>query len=599
MSIKLHKVSDMTIYIFCLYPELEKNIPHIQTFKETIKGKFNIITERKNLDLVQVYFNDIGENVHSMTKDIYFHLMAISTIGIAIIELCSRRPSFFESLQKLVDMNLLQLPDEMKEIPKTFLELPLEPLFRVLSRNMITHIDIVRLGLINFKDPKLDEWCNNLKFILCRLVEKCCGKLIIKMLEEEREKIRKFGNNKDMIKRINNEISMLEKNFAKTTETRIELQELFFTNTKLVCDYVYVIFIMNVFKLYKQTDNFLILVDSDEYAMFLGILGEELKKKKTMIHVKVFGNVYKTEDNKFMDRLMQSTLSTAEEMSMEKANELLEEENKEKQEKLEKKKLERERLEKKRKRMEERLKQEAEERLIRENEERLKQEAEERLKQEAEERLIRENEERLKQETEERLIRENEERLIRENEERLIRENEERLKQEAEERLKQEAEERLKQEAEERLKQETEERLKQETEERLKQELLETKKVPLLKLNPTIEEFIPTSKKSEINTTPQGVYMSQENYNQMMEQFKIFKAFPSYYFTNQKVLLFEMLEKSPSVFKFNEIQAYTLTKTHLFSIWNTLYSTYDYKYRDILYTQFRNLENQIVYIANM
>jgi hypothetical protein len=85
----------------------------------------------------------------------------------------------------------------------------------------------------------------------------------------------------------------------------------------------------------------------------------------------------------------------------------------------------------------------------------------------------------------------------------------------------------------------------------------------------------------------------------MMEQFKIFKAFPSYYFTNPKVLLFEMMEKSPSIFKFNEIQAYTLTKTHLFSIWNTLYSTYDYKYRDILYTQFRNLENQIVYIANM
>ena len=520
MSIKLHKVSDMTIYIFCLFPELENNIPHIHQFKDTIKGKFNIITERKNLELVQYYFNDIAENVHSMTKDIYFHLMAISSLGITIIELCSRRPSFFESLQKLVDSGIVQLPDEMNEIPKTFLELPLEPLFRVLSRNMITHVDIIRLG-INFKDNKLDEWCNNLKFILCRLVEKCCGKLIIKMLEEEKERLIKLGNNKDVITKIKYEIATLEKNFEKTTETRIELQELFFTNMKLVCDYVYVVFIMNVFKLYKKTDNFLILVDSDEYAMFLGILGEELKIKKTMIHVKVFGNVHKTEDNKFMDKLMKSTFSTAEEMSMEKANELLAEENLEKQKKMEKEKCERERLEKKRKRLEK-------------------------------ERFERIEQERLEKERLEK--------------ERLEKERLERIEQE-----------------------------------RLEKENIETKKKSQsLKLNPTTQEFVPSSKKEfEITTTQEGVYMSQENYNIMMEQFKTFKAFPSYYFTNQNILLFEMLEKSPSIFKFNEIQAYNLTKTHLFSIWNSLFSTYDYKYRDTVYTQFRNLESQIVYIANM
>jgi hypothetical protein len=255
MPKKFLQVSGTMIYIFCLYPELENNLPHIQVFKENTNSKFNIITERKNLDLVQIYFNDIGENVHSMTKDIYYHLMALSSIGIAIIELCSRRPSFFESLQKLVDIDLIHLPEEIKEIPKTFLELPLEPLFKVLSRKMITHIDIIRLGMSSFKDSKLDEWCNNLKFILCRLIEKCCGRLIIKMLEEEKEKSIKFGD-KEMIKKINSEISILEKNFSKTTETRVELQELFYTNMKLVCDYVYVIFIMNVFKLYKQTDKF-------------------------------------------------------------------------------------------------------------------------------------------------------------------------------------------------------------------------------------------------------------------------------------------------------------------------------------------------------
>ena len=595
MSIKLLKVSDMTIYIFCLYPELENNIPHIRQFKDTIKGKFNIITERKNLDLVQVYFNDIGENVHSMTKDIYFHLMAISTIGINIIELCSRRPSFFESFQKLLDMNLVQLPEDIKELPKTFVELPLEPLFRVLSKNMITHVDIIRLG-INFKDNKLDEWCNNLKFILCRLVEKCCGRLIIKMLEEEREKIRKTANSKDMVKKINYEITMLEKNFAKTTETRIELQELFFTNMKLVCDYVYVVFIMNVFKLYKKTDNFLILVDSEEYAMFLGILGDELKQKKTMIHVKVFGNVNKTEDNKFMDKLMKSAVSTAEEMAMENANELLQLENKEKEEKIEKEKLERERLEKKRKKTEE-------ERFERERLENLERLEKERLERLEKERLERERLEKIEKERleKERLERERLEKIEKERleKERLERE---RLEKERLERERLEKERLEKERLEkERLEKERleKERLERERLERLERERLETKKPPLLKLNPDTKEFIPISKNPEITTTQQGVYMSQENYNQMMEQLKTFKSFPSYFFTNPSVLLFEMLEKSPTIFKFNEVQAYNLTKTHLFSIWNSLYSIYDYKYRDTLYQQFRNLENQIVYIANM
>jgi hypothetical protein len=597
---KVGKIINNMLYIFSVEQEKERNLFNIQKFKEAVPENVTVITEKRFTELIVETLRGKAENIHCLSKEIYYELLCISHIGIAILELVPQRFTFFENFQKIVDEKIIELPEELKEIPKVFDEkFPFEPLFRILSREMMKHIDIIKFGLRN-SGNKLEEWCNNMNLILCKLIEKCCGRLIIKMLEEEKGKELQGKNRKHIIAQVDNEIRVLEHSIEATKETRYELQEYFYTNMKLLNLYVYIISILKIFKLYKSNQTFLILVDEFDYAMFISIFSNELKQAKKLTSVKIFGNITMTENCKLLDKLFKYTIATAEEHSMMIANELLQEEQ-EKQKRIEeknkikeeKRRLIQENLVKERQRQEqESLKQENLEK------ERLKQEnlAKERLKQEnlAKERLEKERleKERLKQEN---LAKEHleKERLEKERQ----RQEQEHLEKE---RLKQEnlAKEHLKQEnlAKERLKQENlakEQYIKTVEQERISQILAEEVHVKIkksLKFNPSTEEFIPSSIKMQQPTMVVP-------YQQIQEEMKIFKSFPCYLFRNQSILGY-YFDNYPSMFKYTEVQAYYMVKNHLSQLWNNLIYCYDYRYRDTIYQQFKNLEASIIYTLN-
>jgi uncharacterized protein YjbI with pentapeptide repeats len=586
------------IYIFSVEKEQRINLTHIQNFKEAVSDELVIITERRFIDFVFETMRNRAIGVHHLPKNIYYELMCISYIGIAILELVPRHITFFDNFQKLVDEKVIVLPEELKEYPKTFTsEFPFEPFFKILSREIMNHINILKEGLKS-SDNKLEQWCNNMNLIICKLVEKSCGKLIIKMLEEEKGKELKGKNRKQILDQIDCEIALLESNIASLKETSVELQEYFYTNMKLLNIYVYIISIMKIFKIYKPTQTFLILIDEMDYSMFISLFSNELKHSKKMTPVKIFGNITIKESCKLLDKLFTYTIKSAEEYSMAIANELVKDE-KEKQSKTVAKNREKE--EKRRLRLEqenlakERLKQEnlEKERL---EQERLKQEnlAKEKLEQE---RLEQENlaKERLEQE---RLEQENlaKERLEQENlaKERLEQENlaKERLEQE---RLEQEnlAKERLEQEvfAKKQFEQDC---IKEVENQRIAQIVLEEQyksiKKPL-KFNPATEEFVPLSIRN------QG-YSSTIQY-QIDSELKIFKSFPCYFFRNPQSILKHYFDNYPGMFKHNELQAYYMAINHLFHLWNNLVHCYDYRYRDTIYQQFKNLETAIIHIANL
>jgi hypothetical protein len=564
MTKKVGKVINNMIYLFSVEQEKEKNLTHIQNFKGAVSENLVIITEKRFTGLITETLRDKAENVHCLSKEIYYELMCISYIGVSILELVPRRATFFDNFQKLVDEKIITLPDELKEIPKVFDEhFPFEPLFRILSREMMKHIDIIKFGLRN-SDNKLEQWCNNMNLILCKLIEKCCGRLMIKMLEEEKGKELQGKNRKEMIAQVDHEIRVLEHSIESTKETRYELQEYFYTNMKLLNLYVYIISIMKIFKIYKPTQTFLILIDEFDYAMFISLFSNELKQAKRLASVKIFGNITITESCKLLDKLFKYTIASAEEYSMIAANELLQEEQ-EKQKRLEEKN--------KMKKENKRLKMLEQERLQEEilAKERLQQEilAKERLQQE------RLQQERLQQEILEK----------------------ERLQQEIleKERLQQEIleKERLQQEI---LEKENFEQtyIKAIEQERISQILSEENHMKMkkpLKFNPNTEEFIPSTVKVQQSTM-------NVPYQQIEEEMKSFRAFPCYLLRNPQSILVYYFDNYPSMFKYTEVQAYYMVKNHLFHIWNNLIYCYDYRYRDDIYQNFKNLEAGIIHIAN-
>ena len=112
-----------------------------------------------------------------------------------------------------------------------------------------------------------------------------------------------------------------------------------------------------------------------------------------------------------------------------------------------------------------------------------------------------------------------------------------------------------------------------------------------LKLNPDTEEFIPSTIKTQQSTM-------NVSYHQIEEEMKIFRAFPCYLIRNPQSILVYYFDNYPSMFKPTEVQAYYIVKNHLHNIWNNMIYCYDYRYRDSIYQNFKNLEAGIIHIAN-
>jgi hypothetical protein len=272
------------------------------------------------------------------------------------------------------------------------------------------------------------------------------------------------------------------------------------SHIRILNAYIYSTFCIDIFTKYKFDETFLVILSAEMYSLYINLLGADLKERKDMLQIRVFGDVDGAKEDPELKMVSQNHLKMAEDYAKEIASELIEEENSETRKKINK--IEKER-EKERKRKEALLLQEEKERT------------QLRLRQEQEEKIRKEKEEKEKYE-EDRLIHKRFNNMIMEELSLKFRDS---LKESLESFDSTESTEST-----------------ESTYSVCSEESFETSKS--CENSPTLHDLGPDSFK----VSPEGLYLSQEKYEVYKQELETFKKFPFFFIEKPDAFIFHLFD---------------------------------------------------------
>lgn len=102
---------------------------------------------------------------------------------------------------------------------------------------------------------------------------------------------------------------------------------------------------------------------------------------------------------------------------------------------------------------------------------------------------------------------------------------------------------------------------------------------------------------SSITVEDNGIYIEKEKSDQLLREMNMFKNNPHFYINNKTCFLFEMMEKYPQIFKYNEIRGLILAK-NIELLLNSIVKCSNINIRDNLYNQLKLTEIMFFKIIN-
>lgn len=542
------------IYLLCLDNNHEKWDEKAELFKKNVKENVILISERRFTNLIVKNFSEYTKGAHVLAKELYYRINTIISLSIAMIALGSKHPNSLERIEKCIELGFMRHPNEFPEGVsfEKLMTTATEPYFRTISRNFIDNVIIIKLAMKS-KTNNIEEWCNNLNFIVCKYIEKCNGKLIIKLLEENLAKAIKEKQTKQSIQMIKTEIVNLNRSMKICKESKTELADMIMSHIRILNAYVYSTFCIDIFTKYKFNETFLVILSAEMYSLYINLLGADLKDRRDMLQVRVFGDADGANEDPELKMISQNHLKMAEDYAKEVASELLEDENNETRKKINKIEKEREREKKRREAL-----------LLQEEQGRIHL----KLQQEQEEKEKKEREEKEKYD-EDKLIHRRFITLIKEE---LVVKFIDSFK-------------------------EPEIIIQDSSESICSEESFETTNSSEHIESPKLDSVSTELGPDNFKISSEGLYLTQEKYEVYKQELDTFKKFPFFYIQNPNAFIFNLFDTIPNIYNQNEIKAFTMAK-ELPCMWSKL-QTSDYLLRDQYYTEFRNFEYQIIHIMNL
>jgi hypothetical protein len=170
-------------YLLCINDTNPKIKEDLDSFKQVIKDKVITITEPRYIDEILKNMRFHSKYIHYTQKNINFLSMCISNTFSAFISIVTKKPDWKETFFFGFSNGAFSLPNNFN-FETASLEKNHDDLARILGSQLIFTIDKLK-EIMDRKKSMFNLWCDNTSKIICKILEKSVGHLIVLDLEKQ------------------------------------------------------------------------------------------------------------------------------------------------------------------------------------------------------------------------------------------------------------------------------------------------------------------------------------------------------------------------------------------------------------------------------